>query len=87
VMQAIASQPEAGVGPEPIQALNAQPLGVPLHENLAAPAPAAMPGQPANLDAASNPTFTLPDISQAPAGGSTPPASPPPMMPPGGFGQ
>lgn len=86
VMQAIASQPDAGAAPEPIQALNAQPLGVPLHEDAAAQAPAV---QPPNLDAAANPTFTLPDITQAPvgAGQAAPPASPPPMMPPSGLGQ
>lgn len=86
VLQAIAGQPEQAVGPEPIVALNAQPLGAPLHEGPApAPAPAPMPPAPQppiNMDATANPTFTLPDV--APPNGSTPPATPPPMMPPSG---
>lgn len=89
VMQAIASQPQDAAAPEPIQALNAQPLGVPLHDP-AAQAPASDPAAPAvpsiNLDAAANPTFTLPDVDPAPAASNSnplaPPASPPPMMPP-----
>jgi len=92
VMQAIASHPDT-TSPEPIQALNAQPLGVPLHEAAAqaqTQAPAPAPAAPAiNLDAAANPTFTLPDVDPAPAGPTTqaPPASPPPMMPPAAPGQ
>jgi hypothetical protein len=81
VMQAIAGQAQSTVAPEPIQALNAQPLGDPLHD---APAPA--PVAPINYDAASNPTFTLPDV-QEPSTNPAPPASPPPMMPPANFGQ
>jgi hypothetical protein len=91
VLQAIAGQPGQSAAPEPIQALNAQPLGDPLHEAQPAPAPQApaAPMPTANLDATANPTFTLPDIAPAagPAPGTTPPAMPPPMMPPGGFGQ
>ncbi|HSX34189.1 MAG TPA: hypothetical protein VLF62_00920 [Candidatus Saccharimonadales bacterium] len=88
VMQAIASQPETAVGPEPIQALNAQPLGTPLHEDPSVVAPMG-PQPPINMDATSNPTFTLPDVDGAPAtsGPSAPPASPPPMMPPSNLGQ
>jgi hypothetical protein len=78
VMAAINAQPGQAAAPEPIQALNAQPLGVPLHEGAAPAAP--------SLDATANPTFTLPD---APAGtlNPAPPATPPPMMPQSGFPQ
>lgn len=75
VMQAYASQPAPQAAPEPIQALNAQPLGAPLHEEVP-PAPAAP--APVNYDATANPTFTLPDAA--------PPAVPPPMMPPTNLG-
>ncbi|HEX7963579.1 MAG TPA: hypothetical protein VF466_03210, partial [Candidatus Saccharimonadales bacterium] len=85
VLQAIAGQPEQAVGPEPIAALNAQPLGAPLHEDPAAAGPAPLPPAPQapiNMDATANPTFTLPDV--AAPNGPTPPATPPPMMPPSG---
>jgi hypothetical protein len=87
VLQAIAGQ-SGPAAPEPIQALNAQPLGSPLHEAApASPAPGVVaPAAPINMDATANPTFTLPDASQ-PGNGAAPPSVPPPMMPPGSFGQ
>jgi len=84
VMQAYASQPASQVAPEPIQALNAQPLGAPLHEEVP-PAPVAP--TPINYDATANPTFTLPDATPPQSNtGAAPPAVPPPMMPPTNFG-
>jgi hypothetical protein len=81
-MQAIAGG-EPPIAPEPIVALNAQPLGAPLHENtppMPASPPPMMPAQTqVNTDASANPTFTLPDVPDQPGG--TPPAAPPPMMP------
>ncbi|HSX00214.1 MAG TPA: hypothetical protein VLH38_04225 [Patescibacteria group bacterium] len=79
VMQAIATP----AAPEPIQALNAQPLGNPLHEQEQAPVAQA----PINYDATANPTFTLPDAAPVqPPSGAAPPPVPPPMMPPTNFG-
>jgi hypothetical protein len=80
VMQAIAGTEPASQAPEPIAALNAQPLGAPLHD--AAPSPAAPV-----MDATANPTFTLPDAPPPTMPAGAPPATPPPMMPPGSFGQ
>ncbi|HSW98537.1 MAG TPA: hypothetical protein VLF71_01745 [Candidatus Saccharimonadales bacterium] len=85
VLQAIANH-DAPVGPEPIAALNAQPLGAPLHAADAAAnsAPVVPPAPPVNMDATANPTFSLPD---APGSAGAPPAVPPPMMPPANPGQ
>jgi hypothetical protein len=78
VMQAIASQPATPSGTmEPIQALNAQPLGAPLHNP--ADDNAADTSIPGTLP--SGPSIIQP--TTPPAGpGAMPPPGPPPMMPP-----
>ena len=76
VLDAIASQP-AATRPEPIQALNAQPLGDPLHD----PTPAAQPPVPDLATPAAQPSA---GFTTGPQQGSQlpPPPGPPPMMPP-----
>jgi len=81
VMQAIASQSQNPARPEPIQALNAQPLGEPLRDpvpalanpvpdlQLPSPGVASRVVQPSAPVSATAPTFA-------------PPPVPPPMMPP-----
>jgi hypothetical protein len=82
VMDALASQPTNGGSLEPIQALNAQPLGDPLHQP-EPPATAPAP-QPQALPAPNGMVTGSTSIIQptAPQSGMPPPPVPPPMMPP-----
>ena len=83
VEQAINSNPESSV--EPIQALNAQPMGASLHNDpSAAPAP-VMPDTAGmiNPSAPQQPVTFEPTLPQQDANNpQTPPPVPPPMMPP-----
>lgn len=77
VMKAISSQPSAG-GPEPIQALNAQPLGGILHSQT--PQPSNVPPDLNVPVPADNPPLPNPGLNM-PAPVGAPPPVPPPMMP------
>lgn len=85
VMQAIASQPQT-TNLEPIEALNAQPLGAPLHEAEQAAAPPAPPPPPPvpgpNGMITGTTSVIQPTNSTSPPGMLPPPPVPPPMMPP-----
>jgi hypothetical protein len=79
VFQAYAGQPAGAQPPEPIHALNAQPLGDPLHT----PPPAPIDNTPPDLNV---PVPAAPSQSGAtglsmPAPVGSPPPVPPPMMP------
>ncbi len=77
VLDAIASQPTPS-RQEPIAALNAQPLGEPLH----GPQPASQPPMPDLGVPSVPPVQPPPDLSvPAPASQLPPPQVPPPMMP------
>ena len=84
-MQAIASQPQT-TNLEPIEALNAQPLGAPLHEAEQAAAPPAPPPPPPvpgpNGMITGTTSVIQPTNSTSPPGMLPPPPVPPPMMPP-----
>ncbi|HKU19177.1 MAG TPA: hypothetical protein VJP80_08000 [Candidatus Saccharimonadales bacterium] len=80
VMQAIASQPPAA--PEPIQALNAQPLGAPLHANDAATTAAPAVGGGLTLPGTTGAGSDTSNSSPAPNAANSVPPVPPPMMPP-----
>lgn len=86
VEQAINGNPGSSV--EPIQALNAQPMGANLHGDLSAPAGLPQPDltgmvNPSNLSAPQQPVTFEPTPSPQDANNpQTPPPVPPPMMPP-----
>jgi hypothetical protein len=84
VMQAIASQP-TNMNLEPIQALNAQPLGEPLHD-IQPSAPGPLPPPPPPLPGPNGLVTGTTSVIQPThpndvAAGGTPPPVPPPMMP------
>ena len=88
VEQAINANPQGNL--EPIQALNAQPLGATLHADQPAPTDAPIAGPMVNPSAPSNAPATPEPVSFEPTApqqqgapdGTTPPPVPPPMMPP-----
>jgi len=79
VNQAVANQPYDPNRPEPIQALNAQPLGDPLHLP-----PTDSPGTPPDLNLPVPATASVgqPTVFSPTALGSSPPPVPPPLTPP-----
>ncbi|HSW65946.1 MAG TPA: hypothetical protein VLI54_02305 [Bacillota bacterium] len=83
VLDAIADNPNPA--PEPVAALNAQPLGQPLHDaaSVTPPAPAVVPAAPGDAAAANfMPSVIEPTNGPVANGATPPPPVPPPMLPP-----
>ncbi|HJQ07894.1 MAG TPA: hypothetical protein VJ836_00250 [Candidatus Saccharimonadales bacterium] len=78
VLQALAAQPSQ---PEPIQALNAQPLGSPLHDNALQVGIPPQPSSDQGIPGGAQPLVVQPSFTQ-PQPAPPPPPVPPPMMPP-----
>lgn len=79
VDEALASAPQQAARLEPIKALNAQPLGDPLHP------PASQPAAAPTIVTPTNPNPGNPNPGNQPAGPqplNSPPPVPPPLMPP-----